>query len=142
MRSDDWIRFPPAFAFPARALDSEGMEFVFGGPNPAKEGAPASPCETQVRPENGVFSKQRLAPLYRVLIHNDDVTPMDFVVMVLLQVFKKDTGEACRIMLEAHTADTALVAVLPLEQAELRVDQAHSLARTAKFPLTLSYEPE
>jgi len=118
------------------------MEFVFGGPNPSEEGAPASPCEIRERPENDLSSKKRLAPLYRVLIHNDEVTPMDFVVMVLIQVFKKDAGEACRIMMEAHTADTALVAVLPLEQAELRVDQAHSLARTAKFPLTLSYEPE
>lgn len=118
------------------------MEFVFAGPDPSKDGSPTAPCETQARPEQDTASRQRLTPLYRVLIHNDDVTPMDFVVIVLIQVFKKDMREAHEIMLEAHGAGTALVTVLPLEQAELRVDQAHSLARTAKFPLTFSYEPE
>ncbi len=84
----------------------------------------------------------RLAPRYRVLIHNDDVTPMDFVVDVLRGVFAKEEPEAVAIMLEAHHAGVALVAVLALEQAEWRIGQAHSLARTRKFPLTFSAEPE
>jgi ATP-dependent Clp protease adapter protein ClpS len=45
-------------------------------------------------------------------------------------------------MLQAHQTGTALVAVMPLEVAELRIDQAHSMARTAKYPLTFSCEPE
>jgi ATP-dependent Clp protease adaptor protein ClpS len=102
---------------------------------------PAAP-QTAVRPEIGTETTTRLAPLYKVFIHNDDVTPMDFVVYVLRDVFKKEIQEAVEIMLTAHETGIALVAVLPLEQAELRVDQAHSLARTAKFPLTLTYEPE
>ena len=84
----------------------------------------------------------RLAPLYRVLIHNDDVTPMDFVVQVLQEIFHKDPHSAVKIMLEAHYGGVGLVAVLPLEEAELRVDQAHSKARTGKYPLTFSFEPE
>lgn len=85
--------------------------------------------------------KTRLAPQYRVLIHNDDVTPMEFVVGVLRKVFKKGVTDAMQIMLTAHFTGIALVVVLPLEEAELRVQQAHSLARTAKYPLTFTYEP-
>ena len=45
-------------------------------------------------------------------------------------------------MFTAHNTGVALVTVLPLEEAELRTEQAHSLARTQKFPLTFTYEPE
>jgi len=84
----------------------------------------------------------RNCPMYRVLIHNDDVTPMDFVVQVLVDIFKKNLAEAGEIMFTAHETQVALVVVLPLEQAELRIDQAHSVARAAKFPLTFTSEPE
>ena len=86
--------------------------------------------------------KPRVTPLYRVLIHNDDVTPMDFVVHVLKEIFKKGGFEASRIMITAHFKGVCLVVVLPLEEAELRVDQAHSMARARSFPLTFSIEPE
>ncbi len=86
-------------------------------------------------------SKQRLAPMYRVLIHNDEVTPMEYVVQILNDVFRKSKTEAVGIMLTAHHSGVALVAVLPLEEAEFRVDRAHSLARTRKYPLTFTYEP-
>ncbi len=86
--------------------------------------------------------KTQLCPMYRVLVHNDPITPMDFVVHVLREIFEKNVPESIAIMLEAHQSGVALVAVLPLEQAEFRVDQAHSLARTAKYPLTFTYEPE
>ena len=84
----------------------------------------------------------RLAPRYRVLIHNDEITPMGFVVLVLTRFFKKVDAEACEIMFEAHHKEVALVDVMGLEEAEFRVEQAHSLARTAKFPLTFTIEPE
>lgn len=84
----------------------------------------------------------RNCPMYRVLIHNDDVTPMDFVVAVLVDIFKKNVAEAGEIMFTAHEKQVALVVVLPLEQAELRIEQAHSVSRTAKFPLTFTCEPE
>lgn len=101
--------------------------------------APPAKPQRQVEPE--VKDKVRLAPQYRVLIHNDDVTPMEFVVAVLRDIFRKGTAESIRIMLTAHVTGVALVAILPLEEAEHRVEQAHSKARTAKFPLTFSYEP-
>ncbi|MBI3272727.1 MAG: ATP-dependent Clp protease adaptor ClpS [Planctomycetes bacterium] len=106
----------------------------------AHAGEPAVPQpapRTKVRDEK----KTQFAPLYRVLIHNDDVTPMDFVVNVLRRIFGKSIPDAARIMLEAHTTGVALVEVVPLERAEFLVDRAHSLARTAKYPLTFTYEP-
>jgi ATP-dependent Clp protease adaptor protein ClpS len=84
----------------------------------------------------------RLVPRFRVLIHNDDVTPMDFVVHVLMQIFRCTLEDAQRIMLEAHHQQIALVCILPLEEAEFRIDQAHALARGNKFPLNFSLEPE
>jgi ATP-dependent Clp protease adaptor protein ClpS len=83
----------------------------------------------------------RLAPRYKVLLHNDDHTPMVFVLDLLRSVFKKDHPEAFRIMMEAHTGGVALVEIVALEQAELHIDQCHSLARTRKHPLTLTCEP-
>lgn len=100
------------------------------GPSPGVETLPETTEETT------------FAPLYRVLIHNDDVTPMDFVVRVLEEFFHKERDEAFRIMLTAHFKGVAHVATLPLEEAEFRVDQAHSKARAAKYPLTFTYEPE
>ena len=87
-------------------------------------------------------SETRLAPLYRVLIHNDDVTPMDFVVRVLQEIFKLDFFRAWRVMLEAHQSGVAHVVTEPLERAEFHVDQARSLARPRGYPLSFSIEPE
>ena len=93
-------------------------------------------------PEEDTKKKPRYAPRYRVLIHNDDVTPILFVVEALRSIFQKEDAEAVEITLTAHKTGIALVATLPLEQAEFRVDQAHSLARARKYPLKLTYEPE
>jgi ATP-dependent Clp protease adaptor protein ClpS len=96
-----------------------------------------------VAPKTATGTETRLAPLYRVLIHNDDKTTMDFVIYVLRTVFTQLTEEdAIAVMLEAHHTGVALVCVETLEQAEFHVDQAHSLARGAKYPLTFTYEPE
>lgn len=78
----------------------------------------------------------------RVLVHNDDVTPYDFVVLVLQSVFMLAAGEAQRVTLAAHTSGVALVAVLPEQDAKYRVGQAHALARDAGVPLTFSLQPE
>jgi len=106
----------------------------------------ASEVETQELPgstkQRESERKPRHAPMYRVFIHNDDVTPMDFVVHILRANFQKPEEEAIQIMLKAHHSKVAHVATLPLEQAEFRVDQCHSLARARKFPLKFTYELE
>jgi ATP-dependent Clp protease adaptor protein ClpS len=78
----------------------------------------------------------------RVLLHNDNVTPMNFVVAVLRGVFYLSASDAEAIMLDAHFNGVAYVMTLPHEEAKYRVGKAHGLARAAGYPLTLSLEPE
>jgi ATP-dependent Clp protease adaptor protein ClpS len=87
-------------------------------------------------------NKTRHIPMYRVLLHDDSKTHIDFVVWIMLTVFRKDEQEAVAITLEAHRHKVALIVVEPLERAEFHRDQVHSLARAQKFPLTVTYEPE
>jgi ATP-dependent Clp protease adaptor protein ClpS len=89
-----------------------------------------------------VISDEELERPYRVIIQNDDVTPMDFVVLVLLTVFELDIERAMSIMLDAHHKGRALVATLPLEDAQQRVYSAQSLAREAGYPLSFYLEPD
>jgi len=91
--------------------------------------------------EPDLAEQTRHAPLYRVLIHNDSKTPMDFVCGVLKYVFNKTFRESVQIMLEAHNRDVALVVMEAREQAEFHVERAHSLSRP-DYPLTFTYEPE
>lgn len=98
----------------------------------------ATKSDTETRSD----SKSGYFPPYKVLIHNDDVTPMDFVIFVLQTFFSKPLEHAFVIMKEAHVKNIALVGVYPREQAEFRVDQSHSAAQTHKFPLKLSIEAD
>ena len=83
-----------------------------------------------------------LEPLYRIIIHNDDVTPMDFVVEVLKQIFFLGNYRAAEIMLVAHIKGSAYVQSLPRIEAEKRIQKAHHAAGMAGYPLHFSSEPE
>jgi ATP-dependent Clp protease adaptor protein ClpS len=96
------------------------------------------PVECEVEPEVATG----YAPKYRVICHDDPKTTMDFVIFVLMKVFLKSAQDATNIMLEVHKTKAALVGVMPLEEAEFRVERAHAMARDAGFPLTFTYEPE
>lgn len=79
---------------------------------------------------------------YRILIHNDDVTPFPFVMTVLRSVFKLSREIADHVTLTAHIQGIALVMVRPKAEAETLVKKAHLAARLEGFPLTFSIEPE
>jgi ATP-dependent Clp protease adaptor protein ClpS len=66
---------------------------------------------------------------------------MEFVVYVLITVFRKDHQAAFLLMLETHHQGSAVVAVLPFEEAELRQSQVHSMASKEGFPLRCIIEP-
>jgi ATP-dependent Clp protease adaptor protein ClpS len=83
-----------------------------------------------------------LEKLYRVLVHNDDVTPYDFVIVALVRFFRLDPYQAELITWAAHNSGNALVAVLPLSDAQQKVGQAHFAAGLEGYPLTFSIEPE
>lgn len=85
--------------------------------------------------------KTALAPRWKVIVHDDPITTFAFVVDVLRSVFTKPASAAERITREAHDTGSALVTVLPFEQAEFRIEQVRSLARAQGFPLTLTMEP-
>lgn len=83
-----------------------------------------------------------LDPLYRVIIHNDPVTPMDFVVEVLKVIFFLANDRAAEIMLAAHIKGSAYVQTLPRTEAEKRIQRAHHAAGMEGYPLHFSTEPE
>ena len=91
--------------------------------------------------EPDVEVRSKPAPIWRVILHNDEVTTQEFVVEILQTLFGKPQAEARRLMLEVHTTGAATVAVCPQERAELYVEQVHSLARGRGFPLAASTEP-
>ncbi len=78
----------------------------------------------------------------KVMIHNDDVTPMDFVMMILFTLFNLSEELAEHIMWEAHTKGLALVVTLARPEAQRLVTKAHTIARKAGFPLTFTVESE
>ena len=83
-----------------------------------------------------------LEPLARVFIHNDDVTPFHFVVLVLQRFFGLDPLEAEQVAYIAHVSGVAYVITLPKSEAEKRVGQAHFAAGLEGYPLTFTIEPE
>ncbi len=98
----------------------------------------------QVTPEIEIIeeTETELEPLYRVIIHNDDVTPMDFVVNVLTSIFVLFQPDAMEVMLVAHFKGAAYVQTLPKTEAEKRINKAHFAAGLEGYPLHFSIEPE
>jgi ATP-dependent Clp protease adaptor protein ClpS len=80
--------------------------------------------------------------LYRVLLHNDDYTSMDFVVNILISVFRKSEGEATRIMMDVHKNGIGICGIYPYEIAETKIETVHSLAAENGFPLKCTMEEE
>jgi ATP-dependent Clp protease adaptor protein ClpS len=84
----------------------------------------------------------REPPMYRVLLHNDDYTTMEFVVEVLMYVFSKSPESAAKIMLNVHHKGVGVCGSYPHEIAETKVDTVHNLARESGYPLRCSMEQE
>ena len=74
-------------------------------------------------------------PMYRVYLVNDDYTPMDFVVDILMTVFRKSQENATEIMLHVHHQGKGLCGVYTYEVAETKVDTVHELAEENGYPL-------
>jgi ATP-dependent Clp protease adaptor protein ClpS len=78
--------------------------------------------------------------LYKVLLHNDDYTTMDFVIMILETVFNKDATEATRIMLNVHNQGIGIAGVYTKEIGETKIAVVHDMARKNQHPLKCSLE--
>jgi ATP-dependent Clp protease adaptor protein ClpS len=81
-------------------------------------------------------------PLYRVLLHNDDFTTMEFVVFILQTVFNHRESDAIRIMLNVHREGMGLAGVYTYEVAEMKVDKVTSIAQANEFPLLCTMEED
>jgi len=98
--------------------------------------------QTRTVPEIVVVPETELEPLYRVIIHNDEVTPMDFVIAILERIFFVSGASAVNIMFTAHYTGVAYVQTLPKTEAESRVGKAHFAAGLEGYPLHFTLEPE
>lgn len=80
--------------------------------------------------------------MYKVILLNDDFTPMDFVVLVLRRFFAKDEEAATRVMLDVHQKGAGVAGVYTLEMAEMKTMQVNQFARMNQHPLKCTLEPE
>ncbi|MFP6583830.1 MAG: ATP-dependent Clp protease adaptor ClpS [Candidatus Hydrogenedentota bacterium] len=79
---------------------------------------------------------------FKVLLHNDHYTSMEFVVMILETVFRKSSPESLEIMLSVHQQGVGLAGVYPAAVAETKMNRVHVEAEGQGFPLKCSMEPE
>ena len=80
--------------------------------------------------------------LYKVILHNDDYTSMDFVVMIITEVFAKSASEATKIMYDVHNKGKGIVGVYTYDIALTKIEKVTAIAKEYEFPLKCSAEPE
>ena len=89
-----------------------------------------------------VDPKLKKPPLYRVILLNDDYTPMEFVVLVLESIFNKKQEEATQIMLHVHKNGIGVCGIFTYEVAEVKCNTVMDLAKKHEHPLQCTMEPE
>ena len=114
--------------FPARLADEDNSK--------RRPGSPGTAVITKTRPQT------KRPNLYRVLLLNDDYTPMEFVVHVLERFFNKGREEATRIMLHVHHKGVGICGVYTYEVAETKVAQVMDFSRQHQHPLQCTMEKE
>lgn len=101
---------------------------------------PENDRDTDVLTESETRIKK--PPLYKVLLHNDNYTTMEFVVYVLRNVFRKSDSEAFTIMLKVHQAGVGIAGVYTHEIAQMKAEKTVALARENDYPLLATIEEE
>ena len=79
-------------------------------------------------------------PLYKVLLHNDDFTTMEFVVWILESVFNMPEEQAIQVMLNVHLRGVGVAGIYTYEIAETKIEKTTSLAREQEYPLSVTME--
>jgi len=110
-------------------------------------GDPKGPARGgEVTRERGVAEKTRpkveRPARFKVVLYNDDYTPMGFVVEVLESVFQKSPAESNALMLRIHRSGSGIAGVYPLQIAETKVGAVHRMAEERGYPLRAGVEPE
>jgi ATP-dependent Clp protease adaptor protein ClpS len=105
-------------------MDSD-QEFTFG-----MDGDLQAKDQTDLRPPQ----------MYRVILHNDHFTTMEFVIDILVKIFHKPARDASSIMLDVHRSGSGICGVYSYDIARTKVSQVHALARAQEFPLKCTFE--
>jgi len=117
-----------------------------GGPGRPPGGPPREPQRADPRREGGLATatRRRTArpPKYKVLLYNDDYTPMEFVVAILEKLFGKGPTEATQIMLAIHKTGLGIAGVYVQDIAETKVAAVHAAAEERGYPLRAGVEKE
>lgn len=93
-----------------------------------------------IKSEEKTKVESKTPRMYRVILYNDNYTTMDFVVEILIAVFRKPAAEATRIMMDVHKKGKGVCGVYTHDIAQTKVNQVLHLARKNQFPLKCSYE--
>ena len=101
------------------------QEFTFG-----TDGDLQAKDQTDLRPPQ----------MYRVILHNDHFTTMEFVIDILVKIFHKPARDASSIMLDVHRSGSGICGVYSYDIARTKVSQVHALARAQEFPLKCTFE--
>lgn len=112
------------------------------GPRLADEdGVPGGPDEgTEIGTATKTRAKPKKPSQYKVLLLNDDYTPMEFVVIVLKRFFRMDIDEATQVMLHVHQKGVGVCGIYPYEVAETKVNQVMDFAKQNQHPLQCTLE--
>ena len=129
---------PMVYSFPKLVDTRANMRVVManGPEKPGDNEAPAVGIATRTKP------KTKKPDMFKVLLLNDDYTPMEFVVQVLQDVFHRDRDTAMRIMLHVHQKGVGICGVYSYEVAETKVSQVVESARQNQHPLQCTMERE
>jgi len=109
---------------------------------PKEPKGPSRDRERQRRAGTQVREREATPPRFKVVLYNDDYTPMEFVVALLESVFAMGPAEATQIMLHIHRKGSGVAGVYVLEVAETKVATVHRMAESAGFPLRAGVEEE
>ena len=125
---------------PTASLPLRELRIIAAGDDDDEAGDDGMGGEGQV----GIATKAKANPKkpsqYKVLLLNDDYTPMEFVVMVLKRFFRMDLEQATRVMLHVHQKGVGVCGIFPYEVAETKVNQVMDFARQNQHPLQCTLE--
>lgn len=92
------------------------------------------------QPISKTIDKTEEPSMYKVILHNDDYTTMEFVVQILMTIFHKSHVEAEQIMMKVHKEGFGICGIYTFEIAETKVNEVHMVSRKHEFPLKCSFE--
>ena len=122
------------------------MKMIERMAGPEDGGKPPEPLDPLKERDQGVATKERSKsarpPRFKVLLYNDNYTPMEFVVQILEKVFGKSPAAATQIMLQIHRAGMGVGGVYVLEVAETKSATVHRMAEERGYPLRSGVEKE